>query len=143
MFEFRRQLEYKAAMRGCQVRVADRFFPSMTDWSIVRDAHDAARVLQSAVMPAAIVRTAHDLPNDPRLWAAGFWRWLERPFIGRHLVPAAPYRFDGVAPPLARPAPTLGQRNQEVRSERLGRGAAEREQLEHRRVIAMRAATRA
>ena len=28
MFEFRRQLEYKAAMRGCQVRLADRFFPS-------------------------------------------------------------------------------------------------------------------
>jgi putative transposase len=28
MFEFRRQLEDKAAMRGCQVRVADRFSPS-------------------------------------------------------------------------------------------------------------------
>jgi len=28
MFEFRRQLAYNAAMRGCQVRVADRFFPS-------------------------------------------------------------------------------------------------------------------
>jgi putative transposase len=27
-FEFRRQLEYKAAMRGGQVVVADRFFPS-------------------------------------------------------------------------------------------------------------------
>ncbi|MCL1962234.1 MAG: transposase [Desulfovibrionaceae bacterium] len=27
-FEFRRQLEYKAAMRGAQVVVADRFFAS-------------------------------------------------------------------------------------------------------------------
>lgn len=27
-FEFRRQLDYKSAMRGCQVALADRFFPS-------------------------------------------------------------------------------------------------------------------
>lgn len=27
-FEFRRQLEYKAAMRGGQIAVADRFYPS-------------------------------------------------------------------------------------------------------------------
>ena len=28
MFEFRRQIQYKAAMNGCHVGVADRFFPS-------------------------------------------------------------------------------------------------------------------
>ena len=122
---------------------ADQIGRALTDWSVVRDAQDAARVLQFAGVPAAIVRPAHDLPNDPQLRAAGFWQWLERPFIGRHSVPAAPYRLDGVAPPLARPAPTLGQHNQEVLSERLGLGAAELDQLEHRRVIGTRAATRA
>jgi crotonobetainyl-CoA:carnitine CoA-transferase CaiB-like acyl-CoA transferase len=122
---------------------ADQIESALTDWSIVRDAQDAARVLQSAGVSAAILRTAHDLPNDPQLRAAGFWQWLERPFIGRHLVPAAPYRLDGVAPPLARPAPTLGQHNHEVLSERLGLSALEVEHLEHRRVIGTRAATRA
>jgi crotonobetainyl-CoA:carnitine CoA-transferase CaiB-like acyl-CoA transferase len=122
---------------------ADRIEVALTDWSIVRYPQDAARALQTAGVPAAIVRTAHDLPNDPQLRATGFWQWLERPFVGRHLVPAAPYRLDGVAPPLVRPAPTLGQHNQEVLSERLGLGVTEVQHLEHRRVIGTRAATRA
>ncbi len=134
--------QWQALARLLEV-AADQIECALTDWSIGRCAQDAARVLQSAGVPAAIVRAAHDLPNDPQLRAAGFWQWLERPFIGRHLVPAAPYRLDGVAPPLARPAPTLGQHNQEVLSERLGLGAADLEQLEHARVIGTRAATRA
>ncbi len=32
-FEFRRQLEYKAAMRGGLVMVADRFYPSSKTYS--------------------------------------------------------------------------------------------------------------
>jgi crotonobetainyl-CoA:carnitine CoA-transferase CaiB-like acyl-CoA transferase len=121
---------------------ADQIEFALTDWSIVRYAQEAVRTLQSAGVPAAIVRAAHDLPNDPQLRAAGFWQWLERPFIGRHLVPAAPYRLDGVAPPLIRPAPTLGQHNQEILTERLGLGVADVEYLEHRRVIGTRVVTR-
>ena len=121
---------------------ADRVENALADWSSTREAQDAASMLQSAGVPAAIVRPAHDLPNDPQLREAGFWQWLERPFIGRHLVPLAPYRLDGVPLLLSRPGPTLGQHNQEVLSERLGLGAAELEQLERDRVIGTRATTR-
>ena len=131
------------ALCGLLGAAADQIEFALKDWSIARSAQDAAQVLQSADVPAAIVRAAHDLPNDPALRTAGFWQWLERPFVGRHLVPAAPYRLDGVAPPLARPAPTLGQHNQEVLSERLGLNAVEVQHLEQRRVIGTRAATRA
>ncbi|HUB15283.1 MAG TPA: CoA transferase [Acetobacteraceae bacterium] len=121
----------------------DRIEIALADWSSGRPASDAASVLQSSGVPAAIVRPAHQLPDDPQLREAGFWQWLERPFIGRHLVPAAPYRLDGAPPPLARPAPTLGQHNQEVLGERLGLGAAELERLERTYVIGTRAAVRA
>jgi len=124
------------------VTAADQIELALEDWCTVRYAQDAARALQSAGVPAAIVRPAHALPDDPQLSAAGFWHWLERPFIGRHLVPAAPYRLDGVAPPFARPAPTLGQHNQDVLGERLGVDAAEFERLEHEGVIGTRAAAR-
>jgi crotonobetainyl-CoA:carnitine CoA-transferase CaiB-like acyl-CoA transferase len=122
---------------------ADRIEFALANWSSGRHAQDAAPVLQSAGVPAATVRPAHDLPNDPQLLAAGFWQWLERPFIGRHLVPLPPYRLDGVPPPLARPAPTLGQHNREVLSERLGIGATELERLERERVIGTSAVIRA
>ena len=121
----------------------DRIEAALAAWSSGRHAEDAASALQSAGVPAAIVRPAHDMPNDPQLREAGVWQWLDRPFIGRHLVPLAPYRLDGTAPPLARPAPTLGQHNQEVLSQRLGLATAELERLEQQRVIGTRAATRA
>lgn len=124
------------------VDAADQVEIALADWVIVRYAQEAARSLQLAGVPAAIVRPAHDLPNDPQLRRGDFWQWLERAFIGRHLVPAAPYRLDGVAPPLARPAPTLGQHNEEVLHERLGLDTAELERLEREHVIGSRAALR-
>ena len=36
VFAFRRQLEYKAAMRGGQVKVADRFYASSKTFSACR-----------------------------------------------------------------------------------------------------------
>ena len=139
--ETERQLQALSHLLGAAA--ADRIGIALANWSGTRQAQDAAAVLQSAGVPAAMVHPAHDLPNDPQLLAAGFWQWLERPFIGRHVVPLAPYRLDGVPPPLARPAPTLGQHNQDVLSERLGLDAVEFERLERQRVIGTRAATRA
>ena len=135
--------QVQALSRLLGAAAADRIETLLAAWSRGRHALHAASVLQSAGVPAGTVSPAHDLPNDPQLLASGFWRWLERPFIGRHLVPLAPYRLDGAAPPLARPAPTLGQHNREVLSERLEICAAELERLERERVIGTRAARRA
>jgi crotonobetainyl-CoA:carnitine CoA-transferase CaiB-like acyl-CoA transferase len=78
---------------------------------------DAAGRLQAAGVAAARVQGAHDLTYDPQLTANGYWVELERDVIGRHLVPAAPFSFDGARPPLRRPAPTLGQHTDEVLAE--------------------------
>lgn len=121
---------------------AEELGTALASWSLDRPAQDAAVSLQAIGVPAAVVRPAHDLPNDPQLRDAGFWHWLERPYIGRHLVPRAPYRLDGTRPPLAGPAPTLGQHNHAVLSSRLGLTEVELLRLEREGVIGTRAATR-
>ncbi len=116
---------------------------ALASWSATRGAEEAACRLQEAGVPAAPVRPAHELLNDPQLREAGFWRQLERRFIGSHVVPLAPYRLDGASPALKRAAPTLGEHNQEVLAERTGVGPAELARLERQGVIGTRAAPRA
>lgn len=90
---------------------------SVRAWAETLSSFEAADALQAAGVAAAPFQGAHDLTWDPRLEAAGFWLELERAVIGRHLVPASPFRFDGVRPAIRRPAPTLGQHTAEVLAE--------------------------
>ncbi len=112
-------------------------------WCAALPAEEAACRLQAAGVPAAPVRPPHDLLHDPQLRAAAFWHRLDRRFIGPHVVPLAPYRLDGVPPPLTRPAPTLGEHNQEVLAAQAGLGPAKLARLERQGVIGTRAALRA
>ncbi len=113
---------------------------SVAAWARGRQAEEAARTLQAAGVPAGFLRPAHDLPGDAQYQAAGTWQWLDRAFVGRYLAPAAPYRIDSALPPLLRPAPTLGQHNNEILGGRLGVDTAELERLERTGVIGTRAA---
>ena len=54
------------------------------------------------------------LGYHPQLSDAGFWVTMERRYIGPHIVPATPFAYDGVRPPLLTPAPTLGEHTAQV-----------------------------
>ena len=128
-----------------QQRALTKLLGTATDlahFAAAREPDDAARTLQEAGVPAGYLRPAHDLPNDPQLHAAGFWEWLERPFVKRYLAPHAPYRLDGAIPPIHCPAPTLGQHNHDILGDRLGLPAIELERLQQTGVIGTRAALR-
>jgi crotonobetainyl-CoA:carnitine CoA-transferase CaiB-like acyl-CoA transferase len=90
---------------------------ALRDWAAPLAGADAAALLQAAGVAAARIQGAHHLTDDPQLVAAGYWVELERAVIGRHLVPATPFRYDGVRPALRRPAPTIGQHTDEVLAE--------------------------
>lgn len=111
---------------------------ALASWAANRNAEEAASCLQEVGVPAAPVRPAHALLDDPQLRAAGFWRRLERRFIGSHVVPLAPYRFDDAPPPLRCAAPTLGEHNEEVLTSKASLGAADLERLERLGVIGKR-----
>jgi crotonobetainyl-CoA:carnitine CoA-transferase CaiB-like acyl-CoA transferase len=108
-------------------------------WAAPRNRRDAVQVLQAAGVPAAPVYAAQDLLGDPQLVASGFWRRVERRFIGSHITPLAPYRLDGRTPPLRNPAPTLGEYNAAVLTGELGLSGGEIAALETAGVIGTRA----
>ena len=104
-------------------------------WTAGLDAGTAMRTLQAAGIAAGVARRPFDLLSDPHLLARGFWREVERPFIGTHFQTAAAFR-EGIDPyPLRRPAPTLGQDNELILGERLGLDRNELDRLAELGVI--------
>jgi len=95
----------------------DEVETALAAWVHGRDAHAAAAQLQSAGVAAAPVQPTHDLTSDPQLAASAFWTFMERRYVGRHMVSEAPFTYDGRRPSLRLPAPTLGEHNDEVFAE--------------------------
>lgn len=97
----------------------------------------AAR-LQQAGVPAAEVRGAGALLDDPHLQARDYWQWLERAVVGRQPHPSAAYREPGAPFAVRAPAPTLGQHNEAVLGELLELSSAQLTALEARGIIGKR-----
>jgi crotonobetainyl-CoA:carnitine CoA-transferase CaiB-like acyl-CoA transferase len=94
--------------------VGDPSKTALATWASGQTADGAAARLQAAGVPAAPVQRIEDLVGDPQLSAGEYWVALDRAVIGRHLVPATPFRYDGARPAIRQPAPTLGQHTEIV-----------------------------
>ena len=108
-------------------------------WAATRTPAEAAAALQAAGLQAAPVVPATSLLHDPHLVARGYWLEADRRFVGRHVVPRAPYAMDGTRPEFRRPAPTLGEHNAEVLATILGLPTAEIARLEETGIIGSKA----
>src|SRR5262249_31543047 len=94
------------------------------------DAEPGARAPARAGGPAAFLRNVRCVvPGHPQLDAVGFLRFHDHPAVGRMGYPTFPLRFDGERLPLERPAPSLGQDNEEVLANLLGSSSREIEEL--------------
>ena len=102
-------------------------------------ANEAVARLQAAGVPAGRVHANVDLVDDPQLAHEGFGRRANRPFIGEHVIPHAPYRLDGQRPPLNNPSPTLGEHNESVLAGELGLSGDELRSLAEGGIIGTRA----
>lgn len=89
-------------------------------WTVGRSADQAMAAMQEVGVAAGTVRVPMHLPNDPHLKARGFWRWADRPLIGKHWQSSAAFREGNAPYPLRRPAPTLGQDNEATLAELAG-----------------------
>ena len=63
---------------------------------------------------ASVVQTSEDLVNNPHLDARGYFTEVEHPVIGKIKMPGEIFRLTESPWSLRRPAPLLGQHNQEV-----------------------------
>ena len=109
--------DHDLATLSGRARQAPMIEAALTTWASRWPAAAAAARLQELGVPAAPVQPTHILTLDPQLAAVGFWPELERRYVGRHQVPAAPFSYDGLRPALDRPAPTLGEHTAEVMAE--------------------------
>lgn len=105
-------------------------------WTSRREADAAMAALQAEGVAAGAIRWPTRLVQDPHLAARGFWQPTERPWLGWHGQPSAPFREAGAGPfPVRRPAPILGEGNAAVLGGLLGLSAAQIERLEAAGII--------
>jgi crotonobetainyl-CoA:carnitine CoA-transferase CaiB-like acyl-CoA transferase len=82
------------------------------------------------------VFTVEDMQSDQQLLSRQFWQDIEEPSAGLTLkYPSGFALFNGERPAIRRPAPTIGEHNQEVYVEDLGLSAAEIEKFEAARTM--------
>jgi crotonobetainyl-CoA:carnitine CoA-transferase CaiB-like acyl-CoA transferase len=96
---------------------ADEIEGALALWASTQTAAQAADVLQAGGVPAAPVVPTHALPDQPHLLAGDVWAFLERRYVGRHMMANAPYLVDGARLALRRPAPTVGEHTDAVLAE--------------------------
>ena len=115
---------------------ADRLDEGLAAWCAARDAETALEALRAAGVPAEPVVPAH-LADRPELFGGrGFFEEVDHPVVGPKRYPSLPIRLRsrGSEPWFTRPAPLLGQHNDEVLAE-AGLDAQARARLRDERVI--------
>jgi crotonobetainyl-CoA:carnitine CoA-transferase CaiB-like acyl-CoA transferase len=87
----------------------------LSDWSINYSKHEIARLGQEQRVPCFPVNTVLDLMSDGHLAHREFFVEMDHPEAGTLKYPGAAYKLSNSDLPLtARPAPLLGQHNQEI-----------------------------
>jgi crotonobetainyl-CoA:carnitine CoA-transferase CaiB-like acyl-CoA transferase len=113
----------------------DALKPLLEDWAQDKSVQEVYHAAQAKRVPFAPVSTMGDLFNSAHLQARGFFATIGHPEAGELQYPGAPYRFSASPWALRRPAPTLGQHNEEIYCGRLGLSREELEELKAEKVI--------
>jgi crotonobetainyl-CoA:carnitine CoA-transferase CaiB-like acyl-CoA transferase len=92
----------------------------LSEYCADKKVDDLYRTAQARRIPVAPVSTMGDLLSSDHLRARGFFATIQHPDAGELRVPGAPYQFSATPWRLERPAPRLGQHNQEIYRDRLG-----------------------
>jgi crotonobetainyl-CoA:carnitine CoA-transferase CaiB-like acyl-CoA transferase len=115
----RADLAADAGLAALPGRIAreDEIEAAVAAWAADKSPRAAAQTLQRNGVAAAPVLAMSDLCEDPQFAASDFWLRQERRYVGAHLTPQPPFRFDGKRPTINRAAPVLGEHTAEVLAE--------------------------
>jgi crotonobetainyl-CoA:carnitine CoA-transferase CaiB-like acyl-CoA transferase len=113
----------------------DALKPLLEDWLQDKAVQEVYHAAQARRVPFAPVSTMGDLLASAHLNARGFFAEISHPEVGSLRYPGAPYRFSATPWTLCRPAPCLGQHNEEIYCGRLGISQKELEELKAQGVI--------
>ncbi len=99
---------------------SEEFSRHLSEWMSSRTMEEVYHGAQAKRVPMAMVSSTADVMNSPQYKARGFFTEIEHPEAGRLKYPIAPYKFSETPSVVERPAPLLGQHNEEVFSRLLG-----------------------
>lgn len=102
----------------------------VTAWTATLGRAEVAAVAKRYKIPAAPVRNAVEVMNDPHMHERGMLQRINHPSLGPIIVPNSPLRLhgaDGIEP---LPSPSLGQHNLDIYGGWLGLGAERIEALQ-------------
>jgi benzylsuccinate CoA-transferase BbsF subunit len=105
------------------------------EWTKKHTAEEAMALLQKQGVAAGVVQSAGDLAQDPQLNERGFFIELDHPELGKTVSDATPIRLSDTPARYSRPAPLLGQDNENVYGELLGLSETELGRLKKQGVI--------
>jgi crotonobetainyl-CoA:carnitine CoA-transferase CaiB-like acyl-CoA transferase len=88
--------------------------PLMEDWMRKQKKDDIHHRAAKAKIPIGPFNTAADLMVDEQYKARGYFIEIEHPRAGKYNYPGWPYRMTASPPGIDRPAPLLGQHNEEM-----------------------------
>ena len=94
--------------------VAEEFLTILLPWLQERTKREIWEAAQEVQMLSAPIYTSEDLLKDPHYNERGFWVEIDHPVTGTVKYPGAPFKMLETPWQIRRPAPLLGQHNQEV-----------------------------
>ncbi|HZQ37746.1 MAG TPA: CoA transferase [Dehalococcoidia bacterium] len=115
----------RAGRKACE----DELEAIVTAWTRERDAWAITEQLQALGIPAAPVMDMRDVAEDPHLNQRGFYVRLEHPEVGVQQHAGIPWKLHGTPLHVREPAPCMGEDNEYVVMQLLGRSRAEYERL--------------
>ncbi len=98
----------------------EEFNRLVTAWTMEHTAEEIDRAAIAKGVPCSPVRTVAELVNDEQLAFREFFVEIDHPVAGRLKYPGAPYKLSATPWKAARPAPLLGEHNEQVYCQMLG-----------------------
>ena len=95
----------------------ERFLVIWYPWIIEHTKKEIIEAGQAAGVLCGPINTTEDLVNDPHWEAREFWAEVDHPVTGKVTYPGAPFKMKETPWQVSRPAPLLGQHNEEVYGE--------------------------
>jgi crotonobetainyl-CoA:carnitine CoA-transferase CaiB-like acyl-CoA transferase len=105
---------YSNLMEQAKPEVAEEFLTILLPWLLKRTKREVWEAAQAQKMLSSPIYTAEDMLTDPHYIERGFWADIDHPQAGTLKYPGAPFKMSETPWKIKRPAPLLGQHNEEV-----------------------------
>jgi len=121
--------------REISLKYADEMDALLAPWLMSHTKEEIYNLCREKKIPFAPVRNIKEVVNDPHLKVREYFVEVEHPAAGPLKYPGAPYKLSETPWKIDRPAPLLGEHNEEVYCQRLGYPKEELSQLRRGGII--------